>query len=171
MTVLAALAVGVVLRARGRRARRERCRRAGGRRGAGRLAARRDRADVVAAAGRRRPRRRRVLGGERVRRAAVALLVVAALTGSVFVALVPAVAVALLPRAYFGRRRRIRMREVQAAWPDGLRDLVASIAAGLSLTQAVTNLAATGPTRAARRVRASSRSWRACSAPDRRSSW
>ena len=37
------------------------------------------------------------------------------------------------------------MREVQAAWPDGLRDLLASISAGLSLTQAVTNLAATGP--------------------------
>ena len=51
----------------------------------------------------------------------------------------------LLPRGYFGRRRRTRMREVQAAWPDGLRDIVASIAAGLSLTQAVTNLAATGP--------------------------
>ena len=37
------------------------------------------------------------------------------------------------------------MREVQAAWPDGLRDIVASIAAGLSLTQAMTSLAATGP--------------------------
>ncbi len=74
-----------------------------------------------------------------------ALLVVAALTGSVFVAFVPAAAVALLPRTYFGRRRRVRMREVQVAWPDGLRDIVASIAAGLSLTQAVTNLAVTGP--------------------------
>ena len=76
---------------------------------------------------------------------AFATLAVAALTGSVFVAAVPGVAVALLPRAYFGRRRQTRMREVQAAWPDGLRDIVASIAAGLSLTQAMTNLAATGP--------------------------
>jgi tight adherence protein B len=74
-----------------------------------------------------------------------ALFAVAALTGSVFVALVPGVAVALLPRTYFGRRRRARMREVQLAWPDGLRDVVASIAAGCSLTQAITNLAATGP--------------------------
>jgi tight adherence protein B len=74
-----------------------------------------------------------------------ALLVVTALTGSVFVAMVPAVSVALVPRAYFGRRRRSRLREVQLAWPDGLRDLVASIAAGHSLTQAVTNLATTGP--------------------------
>jgi tight adherence protein B len=37
------------------------------------------------------------------------------------------------------------MQEVQAAWPDGLRDIVASIAAGCSLTQAITNLAAAGP--------------------------
>jgi len=76
---------------------------------------------------------------------AFALLATAALTGSVFVALVPAVAVALLPRAYFGRRRSARLREVQRAWPDGLRDVLASITAGLSLTQAVTTLAATGP--------------------------
>jgi tight adherence protein B len=73
------------------------------------------------------------------------LLATAALTGSVFVALVPAIAVALLPRAYFGRRRRTRLREVQRAWPDGLRDILASITAGLSLTQAVNTLAATGP--------------------------
>ena len=57
----------------------------------------------------------------------------------------PGVAVALLPRAYFGRRRRARCARCKRAWPDGLRDIVASIAAGLSLTQAVTNLAATGP--------------------------
>lgn len=75
----------------------------------------------------------------------LALLVVTALTGSVFVAMVPAVSVALVPRAYFGRRRRSRLREVHLAWPDALRDLVASIAAGHSLTQAVTNLATTGP--------------------------
>ena len=69
-----------------------------------------------------------------------ALLVVAALTGSVFVALVPGGRGRALPAGYFGRRRRLRMREVQPAWPDGLRDLVASIAAGRSLTQAVTTL-------------------------------
>jgi tight adherence protein B len=34
---------------------------------------------------------------------------------------------------------------VQAAWPDGLRDLLASIAAGHSLGQAVGALAVTGP--------------------------
>jgi tight adherence protein B len=76
---------------------------------------------------------------------ALAFLAIGALTGSGFVAIVPAVAVGLLPRGYFGRRRRARLKEVQTAWPDGLRDIVASIAAGLSLTQALTNLAATGP--------------------------
>jgi len=75
----------------------------------------------------------------------LALLVLTALTGSLFVALVPAVAVALLPRTYFARRRRLRMREVQAAWPDALRDLVGSIASGRSLTQAVNALATDGP--------------------------
>jgi tight adherence protein B len=76
---------------------------------------------------------------------ALATLAITALTGSAFVAAVPGMAVAMLPRAYFGRRRSARMREVQAAWPDGLRDVVASIAAGLSLTQAITNLSASGP--------------------------
>ncbi len=76
---------------------------------------------------------------------AFALLVTAALTGSVFVAAVPAITVALLPRTYFERRRRARLRDVQRAWPDGLRDVLASISAGHSLTQAVNALAANGP--------------------------
>jgi tight adherence protein B len=75
----------------------------------------------------------------------LALLVLAVLTGSLFVAVVPAVAVALLPRAYFGHRRAVRMRAVLAEWPDALRDLLASISAGRSLTQAVNVLAVSGP--------------------------
>lgn len=74
-----------------------------------------------------------------------AFSILAALCGSPFVAAVPALAVAAIPRAYFGRRRARRMRLVQAAWPDGLRDLLASISAGRSLGQAVEELAATGP--------------------------
>jgi tight adherence protein B len=76
---------------------------------------------------------------------AVALIAFMAITGSVFVALVPAIAVALGPRAYFARRRRTRLREVQAAWPDGLRDLVTSIASGHSLNQAIVALTTHGP--------------------------
>jgi tight adherence protein B len=75
----------------------------------------------------------------------LALLVLIALTGSAFVAIVPAIALALLPRAYFGHRRSVRMRAVLAEWPDALRDLLASIAAGRSLTQAVSALATSGP--------------------------
>lgn len=74
-----------------------------------------------------------------------AFVAVTALTASAFVAVVPAVAVGLGPRGYLARRRRQRLREVQAAWPDGLRELLASIAAGRSLTQAVTDLATHGP--------------------------
>jgi tight adherence protein B len=66
-------------------------------------------------------------------------------TGTALVALVPAVAAATLPRAYFGRRRVARMRELQAAWPDGLRDIAASLAAGRSLGHAIVTLAETGP--------------------------
>ncbi|MFI5372733.1 MAG: type II secretion system F family protein, partial [Candidatus Eisenbacteria bacterium] len=77
--------------------------------------------------------------------AAVTFAVATLVTGAPLVAVVPAFAVATLPRAYFGRRRAARLREIQVAWPDGLRDLAASIAAGHSLTQAVTNLAETGP--------------------------
>ncbi len=66
-------------------------------------------------------------------------------TGTVLVAMVPAVAAGALPRAYFGRRRALRLRALQAAWPDGLRDIGASIAAGRSLPHALVTLAETGP--------------------------
>jgi tight adherence protein B len=75
----------------------------------------------------------------------LALVAFAAASGSAFVGAVPALAIALAPRAYFARRRRVRMREVQRAWPDGLRDLVASMAAGRSLTTSVSALAVSGP--------------------------
>jgi hypothetical protein len=89
----------------------------------------------------------------------VALVVGSLLTGAVLIAAVPAVAVALIPRAYFARRRATRMRAVQEAWPDGLRDVVASIAAGRSLTAAVAGSRSTGRSR----PRSHARSWRRCS--------
>jgi len=75
----------------------------------------------------------------------LAFAVVTAITGTALVALVPAGAVAGLPHAYFGHRRADRLRLVQVAWPDGLRDVLASIAAGRSLPQALTTLASSGP--------------------------
>lgn len=74
-----------------------------------------------------------------------AFVALSVLTGAPLVALVPAVGVAALPGAYFARRRTAHLRRVQAAWPDGLRDVVASIAAGRSLAQALNTLAVSGP--------------------------
>ncbi len=77
--------------------------------------------------------------------AAAAFAVTFFVTGTVLVAVVPAIAAAALPRAYYGRRRAARLRSLQTAWPDGLRDVGASIAAGRSLGHAVATVAETGP--------------------------
>jgi tight adherence protein B len=66
-------------------------------------------------------------------------------TRTPLIAAVPAAVVAMLPRAFYAQRRATRLRSVQEAWPDGLRDLVASIAAGRSLTQALHSLVSSGP--------------------------
>lgn len=68
-----------------------------------------------------------------------------ALSGAWVVAAVPAITMAFLPRAYFSRQRSRRLAETVQAWPDGLRDLTASIQAGRSLPQAIEALADTGP--------------------------
>ena len=67
------------------------------------------------------------------------------ITGVVTVSLAPAVLLAFVPRIYFGRVRERRMTEVQRAWPDGLRDLIASISSGMSLQRAIEQLAISGP--------------------------
>ena len=72
-------------------------------------------------------------------------LVVLAVTSLPIVALMPALVVATLPRAYFGRKRALRLAQVQEAWPDGLRDLIASVRSGASLPNAIESLAAFGP--------------------------
>lgn len=75
----------------------------------------------------------------------VTFLLVSALTSAPAVAVVPAVAVGTLPRAWFARHRSQRLRQVQEAWPDGIRDLLAGISAGMSLTQSITAVAVSGP--------------------------
>jgi tight adherence protein B len=67
------------------------------------------------------------------------------ITGVATVSLAPAVLLAFVPRIYFGRVRERRMTEVQRAWPDGLRDLVASISSGMSLQRAIEQMALSGP--------------------------
>ena len=74
-----------------------------------------------------------------------ALLVLGALTRTPGVALMPAVALGCLPGAFFARQRAARLRAVQLAWPDALRQLSSSIAAGLSLERALSELADVGP--------------------------
>jgi tight adherence protein B len=74
-----------------------------------------------------------------------ALILLYALSGLWVVAIPPALLVALLPRAYFGRIRERRQAEVRESWPDGVRDVLASIASGLSLQRALEELARTGP--------------------------
>lgn len=75
----------------------------------------------------------------------IAFLVFLPVTGVPLVALMPAIVVAILPRAYFSRRRAQRLAAVQFAWPDGIRDLVASISSGMSLPNAVETLSLSGP--------------------------
>ena len=70
---------------------------------------------------------------------------VLAITATPGVAFVPAVATGLLPRALLARRRSRRLRSLQEAWPDGIRDLIASISAGASLHQSVLSLTEHGP--------------------------
>ena len=75
----------------------------------------------------------------------VAFLVGAVVTGAPLVAVVPAVVVAGVPGAWYSRRRRLRVRAVREAWPDGLRDVAASVASGRSVTQSLEALGAAGP--------------------------
>lgn len=75
----------------------------------------------------------------------VAFALLAALTGIPAVAVVPALAAASWPHAHLGRRRARRLRQLQEAWPDGIRELRAGITAGLSLNQALLSLVRHGP--------------------------
>ena len=75
----------------------------------------------------------------------VTFLFVYGITGLVVVSLVPSVVVATLPRAYFARKRTLRLAAVQEAWPDGIRDLISSIRSGSSLPSAVESMALFGP--------------------------
>lgn len=76
---------------------------------------------------------------------ALAFVLLLLVTGLPVVSLAPSVLLAFLPRLYFGRVREKRMTEVQRAWPDGLRDVVASISSGMSLQRSIEQLVVSGP--------------------------
>ncbi len=67
------------------------------------------------------------------------------ITGLAVVSVVPALVVAMLPNTYYTRKKLQRVAEVQEAWPDGLRDLVASVRSGASLPSALEELGKYGP--------------------------
>ena len=71
--------------------------------------------------------------------------VVFALTALPIVSLMPAAVVATMPKAYYSRKQAQRLDEVQRAWPDGLRDLLATVRSGASLPTAIEGLATFGP--------------------------
>jgi tight adherence protein B len=72
-------------------------------------------------------------------------LAVYAISGIAMVAAAPGVLATALPRWWVGRRADQRQQAIQRAWPDAIRDVVASITAGLSLPHAVERLAHAGP--------------------------
>lgn len=75
----------------------------------------------------------------------LAFLFALALSGAWWLAAAPAVGAALFPRAFYARRRQARLDEIRAAWPDGIRDTLASISAGATMSNAVLGLATSGP--------------------------
>ena len=76
---------------------------------------------------------------------AIALVMGIALSGTPRVALAPALATLFLPRWYYGRRRAARLGETQQAWPDGIRHIIGSVRAGMSLPLAIEEMTRTGP--------------------------
>ena len=76
---------------------------------------------------------------------ALAYAIVHGLSGIAVVAAAPAVFATMAPRWWVARRAARRYDAVQRAWPDAIRDLVASISAGLSLQHALERLGDTGP--------------------------
>jgi len=75
----------------------------------------------------------------------IGLLLLWAVAGSWWVALIPAVALASLPYAYFSRQRADRLAAVQKAWPDGLREVLAHVNSGATLGSAIEALSIRGP--------------------------
>jgi tight adherence protein B len=77
--------------------------------------------------------------------ASLMLFLVAGLTGSLIVALALAVPVGWTPVAYARSRRRKRRERSRDAWPDAIASLVASVRAGIALSEACASLATRGP--------------------------
>jgi len=77
--------------------------------------------------------------------AALTFLAVWALSDAAPVAVVPALVVGAMPRAWFERQRRRLGHERERAWPDALRHLVASLEVPMSLHRGLVELGRSGP--------------------------
>lgn len=77
--------------------------------------------------------------------AVVGFLLVWSISGLPTVAIPAAAVLAMVPRAWLSRHRSQRILRMQLAWPDGIRDLIASISSGMSLGRALETLASNGP--------------------------
>ena len=75
----------------------------------------------------------------------LAFLVVLTATAVPIIALVAGVAVGLWPIAVLRRRAARRVRLLRASWPDGVDTLASAVKAGMSLPEAVADLARRGP--------------------------
>lgn len=72
-------------------------------------------------------------------------LLVAAVSGALWVAVAIGLLAAQTPLLALQARRRRRLRALQAAWPDAIDQLVAGVRAGLSVGEALAGLADRGP--------------------------
>lgn len=75
----------------------------------------------------------------------VGLIILGAIAGTWWVAMIPAVAFAFMPYSHFSRQRVQRLADVQRAWPDGLREILAHVNSGATLAAAIEALSKRGP--------------------------
>lgn len=76
---------------------------------------------------------------------AIVFGIVSALTATPVVAFAPAVAAAVIPHAFVSKRRMTNLAKTQQAWPDAIRELIASIESNASLQNALVQLSTKGP--------------------------
>lgn len=71
--------------------------------------------------------------------------VIYAATGTASLAVPPAIAIGLAPRIYFQRRHAQVLAERRSAWPEAIRDVLASLGAGHTLHRSLCLLGDSGP--------------------------
>lgn len=72
-------------------------------------------------------------------------VILRAVVGTWWVPLIPAIVLGFLPYAYFSRQRAERLAAVQRSWPDGIREVLAHVNSGATLSSAIEALAERGP--------------------------